>query len=44
VIPRGTPAAMSQRQILYNESIFENPKEFKPERGMQVEKSKELEK
>jgi cytochrome P450 len=40
----GTPVAMSQREILYDRSIFENPKEFKSERWMQGDESKELEK
>jgi cytochrome P450 len=44
VIPEGTPVSMSQRQILYDENIFENPNSFEPERWMQGEKSKELEK
>lgn len=44
VIPRGTRVAMTPRDILYNEDIFESPGDFKPERWMQGEKSKELDK
>lgn len=44
VIPKNTFVGMSQRLILYNPEIFPNPHKFDPERWMQEEKSKALEK
>lgn len=44
VIPRGTPIGMTHRFIHHNADIFPDPLAFKPERWMQGEKSKQLEK
>ena len=43
-IPRGTPIGMTHRFIHHNEQIFPEPLRFNPERWMQGEKSKQLEK
>ncbi|KAH8700030.1 putative flavonoid 3-hydroxylase [Phaeosphaeriaceae sp. PMI808] len=34
MIPAGTPVSMSLRDVLLDESIFENPHEFRPERWL----------
>jgi cytochrome P450 len=44
VIPKDTPVGMSQFLIHYNEKIFPDPWKFDPERWLQGEKSKQLEK
>ena len=44
VIPRGTPIGMTHRLMHLNEKIYPDPWKFDPERWLQGEKSKELEK
>ena len=44
IIPPGTPISMSQRFIHFDPSIYPDPWRFDPERWMQGEKSKQLEK
>lgn len=44
VIPRHTPVGMSQSLIHFNSTIFPDPWKFCPERWLQGEKSKKLEK
>jgi cytochrome P450 len=43
-IPKHTPVGMSQCMIHYNPTIFPEPRTFNPERWLQGEKSKQLEK
>ena len=43
-IPPGTPISMSLRTILYDETIFPEPTSFQPERWLQGENSKDLDK
>jgi cytochrome P450 len=42
-IPKHTPVGMSQYLIHYNENLFPSPRTFDPERWLQGEKSKNLE-
>ena len=44
VIPKGTPIGMTHRFIHHDPKIFPEPLEFRPERWMQGEKSKQLQK
>ena len=44
VIPPGTAVSMSQRFVHFDRSIYPDPLRFDPERWMQGEKSKQLEK
>ncbi|KAI0124105.1 cytochrome P450 [Xylariales sp. AK1849] len=43
IIPKGTPIGMTHRFIHHNPDIYPDPFEFRPERWMQGDKSRELE-
>ena len=43
-IPRGTAVSMTHADLHYNEAFFPEPKEFRPERWLDGEGAKGLEK